>query len=349
MPKMKLETPEDVLREVIEICSSGNGGLTSRLYQEILMNALKFKRDELDTLDLKIINRAMDEFRYAARTFKPYRGTRKVSIFGSARTLEDDPYYQMAVTFSKRMVEDGFMVITGAADGIMKAGIVGAGADKSFGVNILLPFEQGPNELIARDPKLITFRYFFTRKLFFLMEADAVALFPGGFGTQDEGFETLTLLQTGKTPPMPLILMELPGEDYWESWDDFIKKQTLSRKLISEGDLSLYKIVHSPEEGADWIKLFYSTYHSMRHVGDTLVLRLEKALTDDHIEELNGAFGDLVKKGKIRKCGVFSVESDEPHLLSKSRIAFSYNSTSAGRLTEMIVRINRMGETPGPA
>ena len=349
MPKMKLETPEDVLREVTEICSSGTGGLTSRLYQEILMNALKFKRDELETLDLKIINRAMDEFRYAARTFKPYRGTRKVSIFGSARTLEDDPYYQMAVTFSKRLVEDGFMVITGAADGIMKAGIVGAGADKSFGVNILLPHEQGPNELIAGDPKLITFRYFFTRKLFFLMEAHAVALFPGGFGTQDEGFETLTLLQTGKAPPMPLILMELPGEDYWESWDDFIRKQALSRKLISERDLSLYKIVHSPEEGADWIKFFYSGYHSMRQVGGKLVLRLEKELADEHIAELNEAFGDLVKKGEIRKCRAFRVESDEPDLLSKPRIAFSYNGSSAGRLTEMIVTINRMGETPSPS
>ena len=192
---MKLDTPEDILREVIEISSSTTGGLISRLHKETIVketivNALKFKRDELETLDLKIISRAMDEFRYAARTFKPYRGTRKVSIFGSARTPEDDPYYQMAVTFAKRLVEQGFMVITGAADGIMKAGNLGAGADKSFGANILLPFEQEPNEVIADDPKLITFRHFFTRKLFFLMEAHAVALFPGGFGTQDEGFET---------------------------------------------------------------------------------------------------------------------------------------------------------------
>ena len=304
----------------------------------------------LETLDLKIISRAMEEFRYAARTFKPYRGTRKVSIFGSARTPENDPYYQMAVTFAKKLVRAGFMVITGAADGIMKAGNVGAGADKSFGANILLPFEQGPNEVIADDPKLITFRYFFTRKLFFLMEADAVALFPGGFGTQDEGFETLTLLQTGKAPPMPLILMELPNEDYWESWDQFIRKQALSRKLISLDDLSLYKIVHSPEEGVDWIKFFYSTYHSMRRVRDTLVLRLHKELTDANIEELNGAFGDLVKKGKIRKSGASRLESDEPDLLSKPRIRLSYNNKSAGRLTEMIVAINRMGETiPTPA
>ena len=350
MPAMKLETAEDVLREVVEICSSTTGGLVSRLHKEIIVSALKFKRDELETLDLKIISRAMDEFRYAARIFKPYRGIRKVSIFGSARTPEDDPYYRMAVTFARKLVEQGFMVITGAAEGIMKAGNVGAGSDKSFGANIALPFEQGPNRVIADDPKLITFRYFFTRKLFFLMEAHAIALFPGGFGTQDEGFEALTLLQTGKAPPMPLVLMELPGEDYWESWDQFIRNQALSRKLLSESDLSLYKIIHSPEDGVNWIKHFYSTYHSMRQVRDILVIRLEKELTDGNIEELNEAFGDLVKRGKIRKRAPFSAEADEPELQSKPRVALTYNSTSAGRLTQMIMTINRMGEAlPNPA
>ena len=345
MPDMRLETPEDVLSEVREICSPASTGLISRLHKEIIVNALKFKRDELETLDLKIISRAMDEFRYAARTFKPYRATRKVSIFGSARTPQDDPYYQTAVTFARQLVERGFMVITGASDGIMKAGNVGAGADSSFGANILLPSEQEPNEVIADDPKLITFRYFFTRKLFFLMEADAVALFPGGFGTHDEGFETLTLLQTGKVRPMPLVLMELPSEDYWESWDQFIRKQMLSRGLISEEDLSLYKIVHSPQAGVDWIRSFYYGYHSMRQVRDVLVLRLEKELADNHIEALNDTFGDLVAKRKISKTGPLRVESDEPHLLSKPRIAFSYNRTSAGRLTQMILTINQMAKT----
>ena len=268
-----------------------------------------------------------------------------MSIFGSARTPQDDPYYQTAVTFAKQLVENGFMVITGASDGIMKAGNVGAGADSSFGANILLPFEQEPNEVIADDPKLITFRYFFTRKLFFLMEADAVALFPGGFGTHDEGFETLTLLQTGKARPMPLVLMELPSEEYWESWDQFIRKQMLSRGLISEEDLSLYKIVHSPQAGVDWIRSFYYGYHSMRQVRDVLVLRLEKELADNHIEALNDTFGDLVAKRKISKTGPLRVESDEPGLLSKPRIAFSYNRTSAGRLTQMILAINRMAMT----
>ena len=206
-----------MLEEVREICVSSQRDLSSLLHRQILINGLKCKRDELEILDLKIISRAIAEFRYAAKIFKPYRSFRKVSIFGSARMPEDDPYYKLAVKFANLLVQEGFMVITGAADGIMKAGNVGAGADKSFGINILLPFEQAANEVILDDPKLITFKYFFTRKLFFLMEAHAVALFPGGFGTHDELFETLTLLQTGKAPLMPLVLMETRGREWVEA------------------------------------------------------------------------------------------------------------------------------------
>jgi uncharacterized protein (TIGR00730 family) len=341
---MELETLEDILHHVTEIYTHGDVNFRFRLHREIIINALKFKRDELDTLDLKVMNRAMSEFRYAARVFKPYRKMRKVSIFGSARTPENDPYYQAAVDFARFVSQQGFMVITGAADGIMKAGNVGAGADKSFGANILLPAEQGANPVIADDPKLITFRYFFTRKLFFVMEAHAVALFPGGFGTHDEGFEVLTLLQTGKAPLIPLVLVELPGEDYWESWSQFIIKQMLKRKLISEDDLSLYKIVHSPQQGVEWILNFYSTYHSMRLVRDKLVLRLEKDLYDQDIEQLNQSFADLIRNGKIEQVAPFTAESDEPDLLSKPRIAFSYNGRSSGRLNQMILTINQMGK-----
>lgn len=345
MATMQLDTLEDILYQVEDIYTHGDADLRSRLFREILVNALKFKRDELDTLDLKVMNRAMSEFRYAARVFKPYRQMRKVSIFGSARTPENDPYYTAAVEFARILARRGFMVITGAADGIMKAGNVGAGAGKSFGANILLPAEQAANQIIADDPKLITFRYFFTRKLFFVMEAHAVALFPGGFGTHDEGFEALTLLQTGKAPLMPLVLVELPGEDYWESWQQFIIRQMLRRKLISEDDLSLYKIVHSPEEGVDWICNFYSTYHSMRLVRDTLVLRLEKELDDHQIEQLNQSYADLVRVGKIERVAPFTAESDEPDLLSKPRLGFSYNGKSAGRLNKMLLAINQMGQT----
>ncbi len=345
MTQRRLETSEDVLREVKEICTSVSQNLETFLYKQLIINALKCKRDELEILDLKVINRAMSEFRYAARIFKPYRGLRKVSIFGSARMSETDPYYEMAVQFARLLSQEGYMVITGAAEGIMKAGNVGAGAQRSFGVNILLPFEQGPNEVILEDPKLITFKYFFTRKLFFVMEAHAVALFPGGFGTHDEGFETLTLLQTGKAPLMPLLLMEMPGEDYWESWDQFIRQQLLKRDLISKDDVSLYKIVHSPEEGVEHIKSFYSIYHSMRLANGKLVLRLEKELTDNHLRLLNESFSDLISEGVIEKTEALPEEANEPALASRPRIKFSYNQSSNGRLSELVQAINHQGRS----
>ena len=343
MAEMKLDTSQEVLHQVEKICQSTDGDFRSWLHKEVLLNALKFKRDDLETLDLKIMNRAMAEFRYAAKVFRPYRQFRKVSIFGSARTPIADLYYQAAKEFSHELVSQGFMVITGAADGIMRAGNEGAGAEHSFGANILLPFEQGANEVISEDPKLITFRYFFIRKLFLLMEAHAVAIFPGGFGTHDEGFEALTLLQTGKAPPLPLVLVELPGEDYWESWEWFVKNQLLERGLISREDLSLYKIVHSPQEGSEWIQRFYSTYHSLRRVRDKLVLRLEKELPAEQVKELNHLFADLIGEGELQKSPAFPVEEDEPHLLDKPRIAFSYNDLSASRLIQMIHKINEMG------
>ena len=225
----KRHSRDIALEQVAEIFSPQRRDLPSRLHREIVQNALKVPADGLGTLDLKILARAIAEFRYAARVFKPFRKVRKVSIFGSAGTHESDPHYESAVLFARMLAEKGFMVITGAAEGIMKAGNVGAGADNSFGANIFLPFESRPNEVIADDPKLITFRYFFTRKLFFLLEAHAVALFQGGFGTHDEGYETLTLLQTGKSRPMPLVLMELPGDNYWETWQSFVHGHILEQ------------------------------------------------------------------------------------------------------------------------
>ena len=345
MLNMSLETLEDVLEQVREIYRCDGRDLSSILHKQIILNGIKCKRDELSILDLKILNRAMAEIRYAARVFKPYRDTRKVSVFGSARISEKDPCYEMAYRFSRMLAEQNFMVITGAAEGIMKAGNAGAGAEKSFGVNILLPGEQTPNEIVLDDPKLITFKYFFTRKLFFLMEAHAVALFPGGFGTHDEGFETLTLLQTGKTPPIPLLLMEPLGEDYWEVWDHFIRDQLLKRNFISQSDLSLYRIIHSPDEGVEWIKFFYSTYHSMRLAQGKVVLRLERELTDDHIRQLNKSFSDITEDGKIEKSSAFEEEANEPNLLSKPRIILPRSEVPAGRLIEIILMINRMGQS----
>jgi uncharacterized protein (TIGR00730 family) len=335
---------EDTLRMVQEVLTADRKDLRSLLYRDIILNSLKCKRDELDILDLKVINRAVAEFRHAACVFKPYRMVRKVSMFGSARATRRSPYYELALRLGRLLAEKGFMVITGAAAGIMRAGIEGAGAENSFGVNILLPFERGPTSIIRDDPKVVRFRYFFTRKIFFVMEADAVALFPGGFGTHDEGFEVLTLLQTGKAPPMPVVLMELPGEQYWETWDQFIRQQLLARRFISPEDLSLYKIIHSPEEAVDWIRSYYTTYHSTRQVRDRLVIRLEKELLDSHVRKLNEAFQDLVASGEIAKTPALQEEEDEPNLWSKPRIAFVYNKKSAGRLNEMILMINQLGQ-----
>jgi uncharacterized protein (TIGR00730 family) len=333
----------EALSTAQKILTAEGKDLRTLLYRDIFLNALKCQRDELDILDLKIINRALAEFRHAACVFKPYRHVRKVSIFGSAREPKGSPYYELAVRFAHHLVEKDFMVITGAASGIMKAGIEGAGLRNSFGANILLPFERGLAKIIRDDPKVVRFKYFFTRKIFFVMEADAVTLFPGGFGTHDEGFEVLTLLQTGKAPPMPVILMELPGEDYWETWDRFIRRQLLARGFISADDLSFYKIARSPEEAGEWITSYYSTYHSLRQVRDKLVIRLEKELKDTHVRRLNDMFQDLIESGKISKTRALPDEKDEPNLMSKPRISFVYNRKNAGRLNKMILTINDLG------
>ncbi|MBN1369512.1 MAG: LOG family protein [Dehalococcoidaceae bacterium] len=344
---MKIEKrikPGELLKLVGEVAHADGSDLRTLLYQDLIVNALKCKRDELNILDLKVINRALAEFRYAARVFKPYRGIRKVSIFGSARTTSSDPYYSLARELGRLLSENNYMVITGASEGIMRAGIEGAGASSSFGVNILLPFESGPTSIIRDDPKVMRFKYFFTRKLFFVMEANAFALLPGGFGTHDEGFEVLTLLQTGKSPPMPVVLMELEGENYWESWDAFIRQQLLSRSLISPEDLSFYKIVYSPAEAVSWINHYYSTYHSLRQVEDSMVIRLERVLSDNHILELNQLFKDIITSGDIRRSDPLSAEEDEPALLEKPRLAFKSNRKSAGRLNQMILLINELGK-----
>jgi uncharacterized protein (TIGR00730 family) len=342
---MKPEQVDKAVERFRRLLTGDDNMLRTILCREIALNALKLENDELDTLDLKIINRSFRELRYAFKVFKPYRNVRKVSIFGSARTPVDDPYYQMAVEFARLLAESGYMVITGAADGIMKAGNEGAGSDKSFGVNIHLPFEQGANEYIVDDPKLITFKYFFTRKLLFVMESHAIALFPGGFGTHDEGFEALTLMQTEKASPRPFLLLERPGETYWEGWDHFIKNELLARGLISPEDLSLYKIVHSAQDAIDEIALFYSTFHSTRQVDNKAVIRLEKELSDAVVKELNEKHAALVGDGKIEKIGALPEESNEPELADKPRLTFVYDQSKAGMLKLLITDINEYGRS----
>ncbi len=343
MSTSRPDRTESVMQALRKVLTAEGKDLRSLLYKDIIINALKCQQDELDILDLKVINRAVAEFRHAACVFRPYRNIRKVSIFGSARVTPGNPYYSLAAEFGQEAVKNGFMVITGAAGGIMSAGIEGAGPKNSFGVNILLPHEAGVSQAIQDDPKVVKFKYFFTRKIFFVMEADAVALFPGGFGTHDEGFEVLTLIQTGKNPPMPIVLMDVPGGTYWESWDRFIRQELLSREYISQEDLSFYRIARSPQEAAGIITDYYSTYNSLRLVHNRLVIRLEKELPDDRINRLTEQFRDIIKSGRINKTIALPDEEDEPQLLQKPRITFSYNNASAGRLNQMILEINRIG------
>ena len=338
-------TNEQILAQVQALLDTPAGEPQPVLPKELLLAVLRLTETPLDTLDLKILNRTLRELRYAFKVFGQYRDRRKVSIFGSARTLPDDPNYRLATDFARRIVDAGFMVITGGADGIMGAAQAGAGREQSFGVNIMLPFEQGANAVIADDPKLINFKYFFTRKLLFLKESHAVALFPGGFGTHDEGFEALTLTQTGKGNPQPIICLQAPGCDYWHEWNRFVTGQLLDRKLINEEDMELFTIVESAEAAVDEITTFYRVYHSLRFVDRRMVLRLTQRLPGDRLDTLNREFADLLEAGAFEQREALPEEADEPALADLPRLVFQYHRRSAGRLRQLIDRINGFAKT----
>ena len=313
---------------------------TSRLVEEIKETADKFARDNATRGDLKIVSRALRELRYAFKVFTPYRRKRKVTVFGSARTRPENPAYQAAIEFGRLCAEAGWLVVTGAGAGIMEAAHVGAGREMSMGLNIILPFEQEANYVISKDEKLVNLKYFFTRKLMFVKEVHAVVLFPGGFGTQDELFETLTLIQTGKRDLMPVVCVDAPGGSYWKNWREFVVENLLKEKLISPEDLSLVKITDDAEEAFDEVMRFYSVYNSMRYVRDDLYFRLHKAPTEKCMERLNSEFADIVVKGKITLTDAHEVESDDDHLSELPRIKFRFNRRSFGRLRQMVDFIN---------
>ena len=310
------------------------------LVGEIVANALKLLRDRTNRGDIKLIDKSFKELRYALKVFAPFHGVQKVSIFGSARTLENHADYGQAAEFAKKMAAAGWMVITGAGGGIMAAGHGGAGADPSFGLAIRLPFEQTTNPFIANDPKLINFKYFFTRKLMFVRSSNAIALFPGGFGTMDEGFEVLTLVQTGKSVPMPIVFVDSPGSNYWAAWQEYVEKQLLARGLISRNDLRLYKITSSVDEAVHEVRHFYSNYHSLRYVRDELVMRLRRAPNEAQLAEITRSFSDLLAGGAFRVSGPLPVERDEPALSQLPRLVFLFNRRDHARLRMLIDYLN---------
>jgi uncharacterized protein (TIGR00730 family) len=314
-----------------------------QLIQQLRETADKLLRDHANRGDIKLLNTALKELRYAFKVFAPYRQRRKVTIFGSARLPADNPAYHQAVELGRRLAQAGFMVITGAASGIMEAGHVGAGRESSMGINILLPFEQAANAVIAGDAKLIHLKYFFTRKLLFVKESDAVALFPGGFGTQDEGFEVLTLIQTGKSHLFPVVLVDEPGGDYWLAWQRFIKDVLLARGLISPEDLALYKLTDSIDEAVDEVLGFYRVYHSMRYVRSDLVLRLQHKLAPGLLERIRAEFADIVVSGTFELTEALPAEANDTHLAALPRLRFRFDRKSLGRLRMLIDVINREG------
>ncbi|HEX9445184.1 MAG TPA: TIGR00730 family Rossman fold protein, partial [Candidatus Binatia bacterium] len=270
----------------------------------------------------------------------PYRSIRKVSIFGSARVREDDPYYTMAAEFARRIAEENFMVITGSGEGIMQAGHEGAGKKQSFGVNIKLPFEQSANRFITGDPKNMTFHFFFTRKLIFVKEADAFVFFPGGFGTHDEALEALTLIQTGKTQIVPVVMVDLPGRNYWRDWEAFVKRRLLGDSYISEQDLSFFRIAEDVESAVGEIRRFYRNFHSYRFVKKELVIRLVNPPSPALIDRLNRDFRDILTGGEIRETAPLAEEMDDAAALSYPRILVPFNRRDMGRLRQMIDAIN---------
>lgn len=310
--------------------------------QRALAVLVRLTKEEIDRLDWKILTASMQDMERAFQVFYPYRHVRKVTIFGSARIAPGTPEYQLAAEFASYLAQQGFMVITGAGGGIMEAGNEGAGPEKSFGLNIELPFEQGANPFIEGDPKLINFKYFFTRKLFFLRESDAIALFPGGFGTQDEAFECLTLCQTGRSGPVPLVLIDKAGGTYWQEWDAYIRKHLIQRGLVSPEDTSLYTITDSVEVAYEAINSFYRVYHSSRYVGDQLIIRLKSELSDADVEQLNANFSDILVKGRIEKSQALPQETfDETAELP--RLILYFNRRDSGRLYQLIATISEMG------
>lgn len=330
----------EIDRRIRQLVSDWGCGKSCELIQEMIVTALKMGRDELSIADLKLFNRSLKELRYAAKVFAPYTNCKKVVVFGSARIAEDQPEFVAAEDFARKMREHGFMIITGGGDGIMGAAQRGAGRESSFGLNIRLPFEQRPNLTIHGDEKLINFNYFFTRKLNFVKETHAVALFPGGFGTLDEGFEVLTLMQTGKGRILPLVLVDKPGGAYWETWHHFLCEHLLKIGLVSEDDFHFFKIARSVDEAVGEIVKFYKNFVSYRWVGSLLVIRLRNPLTAQAVAELNSRFADALVKGEIVRSAALPEEQNEPELAALPRLVFAARRTNFGRLRQLIDAVN---------
>ncbi len=330
---------DEAIDRLIELA----GGIDSPEYvREMILAALKAGQEEKeDKADLKLMNTTLKEMRFTSKIFGAYKNMRKITVFGSARTEPAEPVYEMAKNLGRRLAEVGDMVITGGGPGIMQAVNEGAGPEHSFGVNIRLPFEQRPNPVLEGNPRLITYKYFFNRKIAFIKEAYAVVLFPGGFGTMDEAMETLTLVQTGNRDPIPLIFAEEPGGTYWHQWTRFVREGLLHRGYISESDFVFFEAVHTVDDVIDRIDRFYRRYHSLRYVNGKLVLRLKSTLEESWLERLKAGFSDiLTPPGDMCLSGPLEAEADEPEIAHLPRLVVDFNRRNFARLRSLIDAIN---------
>ena len=311
------------------------------LVREMIIAALKAGQQDDTRADLKLMNTTLKEMRFTSKVFFPYRGVRKVTVFGSARTGPAEELYRIAQHFGKKLAEGGYMAITGGGAGIMQAVNEGAGPENSFGVNIRLPFEQKANPTLDGNPRLITYKYFFNRKVAFLKEADAVALFPGGFGTLDEAMETLTLIQTGKRNPMPLVLIDKPDGTYWSQWQKLLEDELLAQGYLSPSDFYLFERVYSVEAAVECINRFYRRYHSQRYVDKKLVIRMSSELGPHAVEELKERFSDILTRGgDICVSCPLPEEADEKQIADLPRLVVDFNRKDFGRLRKFIDAIN---------
>jgi len=339
--ELSFSRPNNEIDRIIDQLVEAAGDIHhAGIIREMILSTLKIGQEVDYLADLKLINRTLREMRFTARVFGPYRERKKVTIFGSARTGQDEEMYRKCVSFSRMLADNGYMIITGGGPGIMQAGNEGAGSENSFAVNIRLPFEQQPNPVMYRNPRLITYKYFFNRKVAFVKEADAIAVFPGGFGTLDEAMEVFTLIQTGKTSPKPLILVD-DENGYWEQFFAFVKQSLLVKGFISGEDFSLFTITKSEQEAVEAIETFYRVYHSMRFIDHRLVIRLTKALSPEQIGTLEQEFPELLQPGEhIDCCGVLPEEADQPDLIDLPRITMKFDHHHYGLLLAFIHRIN---------
>ncbi len=341
LPTRRGATGDAKIDEKIKELVAAWGCESCELVEELVASALKAGRDRVSVADLKLLNRSLNEMRYSARVFAPFRNTRKVVVFGSARTAPEEPEAIEAEEFARRMRQAGYMIITGGGEGIMGAAQRGAGRDHSFGLNIRLPFEQRANEVIDGDPKLINFNYFFTRKLNFVKESHAVALFPGGFGTLDECFEVLTLMQTGKARILPVVLVDKPGGRYWETWASFLSEYLLKLGLVSGDDFRFFKIAHDVEHAVAEIEGFYRNFHSYRWIGNRMVIRMAHRLTAGAVTAIMANFADVLQGNPIRQSDALPEEINEPDLAGRPRLVFIPQRKNFGRLRELIDAVNQ--------